>query len=1032
MLNGAFLKAFILILILNYFSVLSEEKCPSPQYLEIGKVGVVFCEFETAIYSIHWYDTDDVTASKPTIEVDSDGTIGGPGFTSGEYNINPDGYLIVNNVSVHHETKFTVTKFKSTSELPVVLVIEVKVIVIPVLAYPVIYQCSTQEETCFTRLSWNEQLTCKIADARPPVDLSWHLLTKAGQTSIPFTRFITNGTITQSSYVEVADVFEKSPSVVLLVCKAETDAPLLNRPESFVLAQNQNIGLIDISVTDVIVEKGQSVNLTCSSADIDILVWEKRDLENNFETIAYYINFETVIHKSLDESVEISNQGSLVIPDVRLEHESYYRCLYNNGTGDVAAFKIAVYVSPSPAYPVVDGCPSDRYCTLNVERQGTLTCTVKGIRPAIELQWMVHYEDSIDQISFHNQQSKILTNDGTSDVIHTTEYKVRDTASDRVTVGCYSIGARKDSMALSTTIDLLIARDDVIPTAKNQKETEFPIIIIVIVLVVSFILLVAGVIFVIIKLRRRPKPDTLSNEENFDLKETLLNQPEVAKNKTLLVEQLKGTYANFYNAIKPVPYQREKTYCVQSVFVEGGMSCLEDKALGDKETWEPIQSYQDIWTDPRLRSKRRIIEGGPGYGKSTLFLQMAHDWCSNEGKSALKNVQILILLKLRQLAGISSIYEAIRIFLLPRNSKLKNQDIESILDQSSSVVMLFDGFDEYPDYEYTTDILDIIQSKMYPNFDVILTTRLSDLPKDLAAETKRLRLTGFGSEAQHTYLRKAVTKDDVAAGERIQNVLYENPIFRDLCQIPLFFVMYAHLSQRSKELQTCTSATSFFRYMVSSLHQHLKRKFKDENVEQVDLLIEREHKSLDKIAFESISGTERKTCWKRSDIAIAWRIFACSVSTCWHTTGRRVDRIPRQSWYQAHEHVEYITNVTFYHELFCEWYAAHHLADAVEKLHSSSDEGVSDVLDIVDPSKHQYVFRFACGINLTAADVIIRYLSGLIGRSEIVIMCILERIGSVDKILDVMENLCPILSKSKRITQKYLTDQPYSCWKLLT
>lgn len=115
-------------------------------------------------------------------------------------------------------------------------------------------------------------------------------------------------------------------------------------------------------------------------------------------------------------------------------------------------------VSPSPAYPVVDGCPSDRYCTLNVERQGTLTCTVKGIRPAIELQWMVHYEDSIDQISFHNQQSKILTNDGTSDVIHTTEYKVRDTASDRVTVECYSIGAHKDSLALSTTIDLLIAR----------------------------------------------------------------------------------------------------------------------------------------------------------------------------------------------------------------------------------------------------------------------------------------------------------------------------------------------------------------------------------------------------------------------------------------------------------------------------------------------------------------------------------------------------------------------------------------------
>lgn len=386
---------------------------------------------------------------------------------------------------------------------------------------------------------------------------------------------------------------------------------------------------------------------------------------------------------------------------------------------------------------------------------------------------------------------------------------------------------------------------------------------------------------------------------------------------------------------------------------------------------------------------------------------MIHDWCSGDQDSVIGSYEVIILLKLRQLGGIPSFFEAIKTFLLPKNSKLQSKEIEAILDSSGSVMMLLDGFDEYPDAESQTDILDILQSNLYPNFDVILTTRLSDLPNDLAAETKRLRLTGFGSDAQELYLRKAVTHGDVAASEKIQNVLYENPVFRDLCQIPLFFVMYAHLSQRSKELQTCTSATSFFRYMVSSLHNHLKRKFRDKNVTNIDTPMERDHELLDKIAFNSLSGTERKTCWEREEIKSL--VGEDLLNQCLRIGILQEEDITEfhdNPGTKAHEHVQYVTKIRFYHELFCEWYAAHYAADMIQESTNNVDDQFYDVLDSLDPAKYQYVFRFACGLNIAAADYIIRYLTGLVDRTELVIMCILERKGSVNQIIDVLEDLC--------------------------
>ena len=102
------------------------------------------------------------------------------------------------------------------------------------------------------------------------------------------------------------------------------------------------------------------------------------------------------------------------------------------------------------------------------------------------------------------------------------------------------------------------------------------------------------------------------------------------------------------------------------MYVEGGIEYLTKIKM--KDTWKSFNSYKDIFTD--MTGDRWIIEGEPGYGKSTLSLQLAYEWCHQVDKSAMCEVELFLLVRLRQLKGEGSIYEAIKRFILPKDSKI--------------------------------------------------------------------------------------------------------------------------------------------------------------------------------------------------------------------------------------------------------------------------------------------------------------------------------------------------------------------------
>ncbi|XP_071843440.1 uncharacterized protein [Apostichopus japonicus] len=517
----------------------------------------------------------------------------------------------------------------------------------------------------------------------------------------------------------------------------------------------------------------------------------------------------------------------------------------------------------------------------------------------------------------------------------------------------------------------------------------------------------------------------------------------VQDKKSILINSLKRRYKLQYDAIQPIPYIKDRLYCVDKVFVEGGTEInVFEGATKEKEgSWLRVESYKDIFTDPRVKAKRRIIEAEAGYGKSTVTLQLAYDWCNGVKDSPFKDVEILILLRLRQLNSKISIYQAIKLFLGPKDPRIKSTDIKDIIESCSSVEVLLDGYDEFPDRDGATgsDVGRIITSNLFGNIDVTLTTRY--LPKDYDKEnTKLVRLVGFDEKARDQYIRKAVTGEDEESVAKIKRALKSNPILDALCQVPLLFVMFSHMTHEKVLFMRFNSVTEFFRYMMKCFHSHKSNKSMDRNTRPHNVTYELKFTELSKVAFEGLCGENQQLSWRKDGLCTRLgQGFYRHYNAVGILVEEEVYNVTNEQTSTAD--IQTRTDVRFYHQLFCEWFASFRLVEIVVATRNASE--LKNVLDKVDPFNLQYLYRFTCGISPAVGKRIIEYLKSREDGDKFAILCILEQTGEVDGIKDTVRDLCSkevqIWNKDSKLLQRSTIqlleiasrlDIPISCVRL--
>lgn len=974
----------------------SKTVCSSPQYLVKGKTGSITCFFPNEFFILLWYTSTDFENDSPTVRF-KNLVKSGTGYESGTFDVHPNGSLIIKEVLLEHDDVFTLAYSQSKEDFYEVISVRVIVVVQPDVPFPIFEQCDDVKSHCFKAVE-NDTVQCCVRGARPNVSLSFAERTVDGDKHISSDEQISPEGLGYTTCAITRDIFQFSSFLVLLVCKASSPPGMLGQNHSIILVQNSNKDIIKENSISVFIEIHSTMELTCTDNENGFIVW-KRVTPPNYK-VQQILFFSIFIGENYTEKyendVKMVKSGSLLFHSVKLKDEGIYTCVFGNGFRDgMISYEVKVFVS---SYPIIEGCGTQQYCVLEAPREGSLTCSVKGIRPLAKLQWNTSSNNNATSIFFINEQTIVVKNGQTFNVTLISKYRIPNWITDRLTVECKLVASYKDTYGLKTKVDLLLVKGNTFPT-----DHKLPWII-TITLALVLLFGSSGIIIVLYfqnHTERKERGDKAEEATMVDGRPPATDS--IFEMKDYFLKQIREKYKDLYDAVQPIPYVKDRLYCVDRIFVECGIEFLDSKRGGEKGQWTSLSSYQNVFNDNRIKSVRRILEGEPGYGKSTVTLQCAFDWCNSIQASPLKDFDILIILRLRQLGGVLSIYRAIKQYILPKESRLTEYDIRDILLNSHSVAVILDGFDEYPDQgSSTSDIISIIAREMFQDFEVVLTTRSSFLPNKYPPLTKRIRLTGFDDDARRYYIRKAVVGDDDSAVQKLEEYLQENPILSDLCQVPLLFVIFAHMTHESEQFRKLNSVTSFFRHMISCFHNHLKNKIEEKYCKYE--YFETKHNNLDKVAFEALSGHNQKIVWRKDDLSqeLGQRMY-----DLYTRIGILVEEesfnINDEPGTDINEHIQSYREVRFYHKLFCEWYAAHYLVDYL-KINPKVD--TTSFLKPLNPFDLQYMYRFACGIDPDIAHKIIEYLTKIEGGDKFAILCILEQTGKIDNIKETIIQFC--------------------------
>ncbi|XP_071844011.1 cell adhesion molecule CEACAM1-like isoform X1 [Apostichopus japonicus] len=382
--------------------------CYTPQYAEINQEGYIMCQFPPNFKEIFWYDDASNDDSIPIITSGKNVT-GGVGYDSGEYSLFSNGSLIIYNVSMDHDRSYKVLYFDQEG-LYNVFSVSLTVTVTPIDRRPKIEGCSV-EDICLIQASSTSTLTCSLRGSRPHAWLQWFKQTDEGLELISTTietELNHNDNRTMNVFSHLDFLGYSNNLLVSFVCEAA-----LESKANFMSTE----GLVDTFSVKTKVKSYVTyykinglANFTCSLDKPKTLLWKVKLRGEKYETLAILQGGKSKVFENFLGDFILYTNGTLVAPVVKLSHEGEYVCFTNESTANdiLTAWNLTIIVPPSPSHVVVAECPSvyDRQCIIESSGNGTLTCSVSGVRPPVTLEWIVT-DDSRVTLSGQKQSTTV-------------------------------------------------------------------------------------------------------------------------------------------------------------------------------------------------------------------------------------------------------------------------------------------------------------------------------------------------------------------------------------------------------------------------------------------------------------------------------------------------------------------------------------------------------------------------------------------------------------------------------------------------
>ena len=300
--------------------------------------------------------------------------------------------------------------------------------------------------------------------------------------------------------------------------------------------------------------------------------------------------------------------------------------------------------------------------------------------------------------------------------------------------------------------------------------------------------------------------------------------------------------------VKITPWDPENTVHVNDIYIQ--LTCLQDHRKPDGTTKEELGDSSEVFEgDERHPNRRRIlVYGRPGIGKSTFTQKVAVDW-ANGKKKILEKFNLLLLIRLRDVCGISDLCTMLKTaeLLSADDPMAVNNLCEYVRQNQEKVLLILDGYDEYSGGKSSL-IHQIWRGSQLRDCCVMITTRPVKEDELRVPSHAQFELNGFDSWEQKKQFASKILPDK----EDVKGLLeyLEEHDLEEMAEIPLLLLMLCLLWKKKKP-QLPTSRAEIYVEFIQTLLDHMATKDSDATDESIDKYQE-ELSKLGKIAFDAL------------------------------------------------------------------------------------------------------------------------------------------------------------------------------------
>ncbi|XP_071499905.1 uncharacterized protein [Diadema antillarum] len=583
--------------------------------------------------------------------------------------------------------------------------------------------------------------------------------------------------------------------------------------------------------------KGKDIRLPCVIPEEPFAVHWTKDIDSDQQPPTIKASFVDGNFESREVRFDIDRNFSLVITNLEVADEGLYHCdVVLKNLDDFTNFTFLTVDSMASKHDIkecVDKSQSNRsrciYQTPSNTPSVNITCVVSEFKPNISMLWSKEKGETLNSTVSH----QTTLSDDTYERLEIITVLVQHGSEE--TFICTATGDPMNGVSTAQVTVLFT----------SEKHGNFGLVI---GLAIGVPVAVAVLFFLGVIILQKHHPEYLPREgcsrnpcwrlhttRRSDVEGSIMGSliPALTKKQVKQCKkELKAYYRKTRRKVTVDPFNFMERVNLDDIYTN---LCLIDLGSNQKSSI----SYEDLLTNEEdlNLSKRLLIMGDGGVGKTTLCAKIAWDWC--QGK-ILRDLVMVILVPLRDVTDVNkSIGSIVESYLSDSNEATPTVIDDYISKNLHNVLLLFDGFDEFSgDLEHgsSSDIIRILVSEEYKSCKVIVTSRPwraneFTLTKSLADAYTFINVEGFKEEDLSAYIRRYFSiRKKGALAESLINFIKESDVIQSsMAPFPIYCAMLCLMWEELKEdmrkkIMKMQTFSEIFGAMISFLKEHYASK----------------------------------------------------------------------------------------------------------------------------------------------------------------------------------------------------------------